>query len=211
MKQQTLWQARYLASPSWRSRGAVAPRRAVVPPPPPPSAEHPPHRPPRAALSSIRWGLVLFRVLRPPSSPRAQKCFDGPGNSKVWLLERHGLAAGHRRGGRSLRQRSRAGRTRQGLAFATADMLDEGAGELDALAFLQATSDLGARSRRTPIATRASSPSRCSRPSSTRRSRSWPTPSLARGTRRKSGHAFRALDERAEKSRATSQKKSRGW
>jgi predicted Zn-dependent peptidase len=68
---------------------------------------------------------------------------EGPAKSKVWLLERHGLplvtVAVVVPYGSSSESADRAG-----LAYATADMLDEGAGDRDALAFSQAINDLGA-------------------------------------------------------------------
>ena len=76
--------------------------------------------------------------------PPGPKVLEGPGKSKVWLLERHGLPlvtiAVVVPYGSSSEPIDKAG-----LAFATADMLDEGAGDRDALAFSQAINDLGAR------------------------------------------------------------------
>jgi predicted Zn-dependent peptidase len=69
---------------------------------------------------------------------------DGPAKSKIWLLERHGLplvtVAVVVPYGSSSESPDKAG-----LAYATADMLDEGAGDRDALAFSQAIHDLGAQ------------------------------------------------------------------
>jgi predicted Zn-dependent peptidase len=69
---------------------------------------------------------------------------EGPGKSKIWLLERHSLplvtvAVVVPYG--SAAEPAEKG----GLAHATADMLDEGAGDKDALLFSQAVNDLGAR------------------------------------------------------------------
>jgi predicted Zn-dependent peptidase len=76
--------------------------------------------------------------------PSAPQVLDGPGKSKIWLLERHGLplvtVAVVVPYGSAAEPIEKGG-----LAFAAADMLDEGAGNKDALAFSQAVNDLGAR------------------------------------------------------------------
>jgi predicted Zn-dependent peptidase len=76
--------------------------------------------------------------------PPAPQVLEGPGKSKVWLLERHGLplvtvaiVVPYGSASEPLEK--------GGLAHAAADMLDEGAGDRDALAFSQAVNDLGAR------------------------------------------------------------------
>ncbi len=85
-------------------------------------------------------------IASPPPAfvPPAPKVLEGPGKSKIWLLERHGLPLVTLTlvvpYGSSSEPLDKAG-----LAFATADMLDEGAGDRDALAFSQAVNDLGAR------------------------------------------------------------------
>ncbi|HMJ55149.1 MAG TPA: pitrilysin family protein [Polyangiaceae bacterium] len=79
-----------------------------------------------------------------PFVPPAPQVLDGPGKSKVWLLERHGLplvtvaiVVPYGSAAEPIEK--------GGLAYATADMLDEGAGDRDALLFSQAINDLGAR------------------------------------------------------------------
>jgi predicted Zn-dependent peptidase len=76
--------------------------------------------------------------------PPAPQVLEGPGKSKVWLLERHGLplvtVAIVVPYGSATEPLEKGG-----LAHAAADMLDEGAGARDALAFSQAINDLGAR------------------------------------------------------------------
>jgi zinc protease len=76
--------------------------------------------------------------------PPAPQVLEGPGKSKVWLLERHGLplvtvaiVVPYGSAAEPIEK--------GGLAYATADMLDEGAGDRDALVFSQAINDLGAR------------------------------------------------------------------
>ncbi len=79
-----------------------------------------------------------------PFVPPAPQVLEGPAGSKVWLLERHGLPivtiALVVPYGSAAEPMEKGG-----LAFATADMLDEGAGDRDALAFSQAVNDLGAK------------------------------------------------------------------
>jgi zinc protease len=79
-----------------------------------------------------------------PFVPPEPRVLEGPGHSKVWLLERHNLplatVAVVVPYGSALEPAEQGG-----LAFATADMLDEGAGDRDALAFSQAINDLGAK------------------------------------------------------------------
>jgi zinc protease len=76
--------------------------------------------------------------------PPAPQVLDGPGKSKIWLLERHRLplvtVAVVVPYGSATEPIEKGG-----LAFATADMLDEGAADKDALLFSQAVNDLGAR------------------------------------------------------------------
>ncbi len=80
----------------------------------------------------------------PAFVPPAPQVLDGPAKSKVWLIERHNLplvtVAVVVPYGSAAEPIEKGG-----LAYATADMLDEGAGERDALAFSQAVNDLGAR------------------------------------------------------------------
>ena len=79
-----------------------------------------------------------------PFVPPAPQVLDGPGKSKVWLLERRGLplvtVAVVVPYGSAAEPMEKGG-----LAHATADMLDEGAADKDALLFSQAVNDLGAR------------------------------------------------------------------
>ena len=69
--------------------------------------------------------------------------FEGPGGSKIWLLERHGLPLV------SLGVVSPVGSSADGplagRAHLVADMLDEGTDRLDAVAFSRALEDLGAQ------------------------------------------------------------------
>lgn len=79
-----------------------------------------------------------------PFVPEAPQVFDGPAGSKVWLFERHGLplvslAAAVPYGSAS------EPKDKVGLAYVTADMLDEGAGKRDPIAFAAALDLLGAR------------------------------------------------------------------
>jgi predicted Zn-dependent peptidase len=79
-----------------------------------------------------------------PYAPPSPLAFAGPAGSKVWLLERRGLPLASvvlvvPYG--SAADPPDAG----GLAHLTADMLDEGAGGRDALAFSSALEELGAR------------------------------------------------------------------
>ena len=80
----------------------------------------------------------------PPFVPPVPVVFPGPGGSTVWLVERHELplvaVALVVPYGSSSDPPKLAG-----LAHVTADMLDEGAGARDALAFSSAVDDLGAR------------------------------------------------------------------
>jgi zinc protease len=80
----------------------------------------------------------------PPFLPPTPKVFAGPGGSKVWLLERHNLPLV------SVALVVPVGAAaepadRGGLSVVTADMLDEGAGGRDAIAFSSALEELGAR------------------------------------------------------------------
>jgi len=99
-----------------------------------------------SASSGVADALGPRPIPSPPPAfvPPAPKVLDGPGKSKIWLLERHGLPLVTLTlvvpYGSSSEPLDKAG-----LAFATADMLDEGAGDRDALAFSQAVNDLGAR------------------------------------------------------------------
>lgn len=79
----------------------------------------------------------------PAFDPPAPVVLDGPGGSKVWLVERHALPLV------SIALVVPFGASRDpegeaGLATITADMLDEGAGARDALAFSSALQTLGA-------------------------------------------------------------------
>jgi predicted Zn-dependent peptidase len=79
-----------------------------------------------------------------PFSPPGAEVLAGPGGSKIWLLERHGLPLV------SVELLVPTGSTaepadRAGLAHVSADMVDEGAGSLDSMAFSRAIEDLGAQ------------------------------------------------------------------
>lgn len=87
---------------------------------------------------------------RPPVSapavfvPEAPEVLQGPAGSTVWLFERStlplvSLALAIPYGSAS------EPRDKEGLAFVTADMLDEGAGKLDPIAYAAALDSLGAR------------------------------------------------------------------
>lgn len=76
--------------------------------------------------------------------PEAPQVFDGPAGSKVWLYERHSLplvslAIAVPYGSAS------EPKDKVGLAYATSDMLDEGAGKRDPIAFAAALDLIGAR------------------------------------------------------------------
>jgi zinc protease len=121
--------------------GATPPPSPSLPPAPPVSFVQP------SASSTVAGDTLGPRPIpSPPPAfvPPGPKVLEGPGKSKVWLLERHGLPlvtiALVVPYGSSSEPLDKAG-----LAFATADMLDEGAGDRDALAFSQAINDLGAR------------------------------------------------------------------
>ncbi|HKQ70197.1 MAG TPA: pitrilysin family protein, partial [Polyangiaceae bacterium] len=113
-------------------------------PPPPAAASATPAPPPAPATSADPLGPRP--IPKPPTAftPPAPRVLEGPGKSKVWLLERHGLPlvtiAVVVPYGSAAEPPEKAG-----LSFATADMLDEGAGKLDALGFSQALNDLGAK------------------------------------------------------------------
>lgn len=82
----------------------------------------------------------------PPASfvPELPQVFAGPGGSTVWLFERHSLPLVSM--AVAVPYGSAAEPTNQpGLAFVSADMLDEGAGKLDPLAYAAALDLLGAR------------------------------------------------------------------
>jgi predicted Zn-dependent peptidase len=113
----------------------------VPPPPAPPPVASPVT--PQASAATDPLGprpVPQAPVAYVPPEPRV---LEGPGRSKVWLLERHNLplvtAAVVVPYGSALEPAEQGG-----LAFAAADMLDEGAGDRDALAFSQAVNDLGA-------------------------------------------------------------------
>ena len=116
-------------------RLAPAPPVPVTPTPPPASQRG--GRRPWAARPDAAARL-------PPFVPPEPQVLEGQVGSKVWLLERHALplvtvAVVVPYGS------AREPTDKAGLAFVTADMLDEGAGDRDALAFSQAVNDLGAR------------------------------------------------------------------
>jgi predicted Zn-dependent peptidase len=114
--------------------------RAPAPPAPPPPAAS---ASPAPVAEADPLGPRPIPPAPPPFVPPAPRLIEGPGGSKVWLLERHNLplatVAVVVPYGSALEPAEQGG-----LAFATADMLDEGAGDRDALAFSQAVNDLGA-------------------------------------------------------------------
>jgi predicted Zn-dependent peptidase len=112
--------------------------------PPPPAPPPPASAAPQASATPDPLGprpVPQAPVAYVPPEPRV---LEGPGRSKVWLLERHNLplatVAVVVPYGSALEPAEQGG-----LAFAAADMLDEGAGDRDALAFSQAVNDLGAQ------------------------------------------------------------------
>jgi len=115
----------------------ICPRAEPVPAaaPPPVAADAPPSDP---------LGARPIPAPAKPFVPPIPQVLEGPGKSKVWLLERHGLplvtvaiVVPYGSAAEPIEK--------GGLAHATADMLDEGAGNRDALLFSQAVNDLGAR------------------------------------------------------------------
>jgi len=137
--------ARHLALPCVLAAFACgAPSKAPAPPPSEVAA-------PSASAASPEANAVSDPLgprpnPRPPVAfvPPEPRVLEGPGHSKVWLIERHSLPLA------TIAVVVPYGSANEspaqgGLAFATADMLDEGAGERDALAFSQALNDLGAK------------------------------------------------------------------
>jgi predicted Zn-dependent peptidase len=80
-----------------------------------------------------------------PFVPPSPEVFEGPGGSKVWLLERHGLPLVSLVA--LVPNGASADGKLPGRAHLTADMLDEGTDKLDAVAFSRALEDLGAQLR----------------------------------------------------------------
>jgi zinc protease len=117
--------------------------------PPPPAAEP---AAPKTSESPVASAAPPEDPLGPRPMPGAPPAFtppspqilEGPAHSRLWLLERHGLPlvtiAVVVPYGSASEQPEKAG-----LSFVTADMLDEGTKDRDALAFSQAIHDLGAR------------------------------------------------------------------
>lgn len=106
----------------------------------------PPAKPPQAEAKAPEDSLGPRPIPGPsvPFQPEAPQVFDGPGGSKVWLYERHSLplvslAIAVPYGSAS------DPKDQAGLAFAGADMLDEGAGNRDPIAFAAALDLIGAR------------------------------------------------------------------
>ncbi|MCC6557342.1 MAG: insulinase family protein [Polyangiaceae bacterium] len=122
---------------------ACEPPAAKAPPPPPaggPAASAPP-----AAGSAAPDALGEKPALPPPRAftPPAPVVFEAANGIKVWLLARPALpivsvALAIPAGSASDPPKS------AGLAYITADMLDEGAGSRDAVALSSAVNDLGA-------------------------------------------------------------------
>jgi zinc protease len=119
---------------------------STPPAPAPPPASPVTIAPPTAQSAVAGDALGPRPIPSPPPAfvPPGPRVLEGPGKSKIWLLERHGLPLVNIAlvvpYGSSTEPFDKAG-----LAYATADMLDEGAGDRDALAFSQAINDLGAR------------------------------------------------------------------
>ena len=123
------------------SAGCGAPTPVALPPAPPaltavvPQASTAPLDPlgPRPQLA-----------MPPPFLPPAPRVFSGTNGIKVWLLERHQIPEVSCDmtvpSGASSDPKDRAG-----LAYATANMLDEGAGTRGAIDLARAIDDLGAR------------------------------------------------------------------
>ena len=115
------------------------PEPILVPPPPAPSAA------PTASVAQATDPLGERPAVPepPPFMAPTPELFDGPGGSKIWLLERHGLpllsvVAVTPHG-------ASADGALPGRAHLVADMLDEGTDKLDAVAFSRAIEDLGAQ------------------------------------------------------------------
>ena len=121
------------------SSGCGGASRVPPPPAPPPAAS----ASPQASAASDPLGPRPVTQAPAPYMPPEPRVLEGPGRSKVWLLERHNLplaaVAVVVPYGSALEPAEQGG-----LAFAAADMLDEGAADRDALAFSQAVNDLGA-------------------------------------------------------------------
>ncbi|MCS6899912.1 MAG: pitrilysin family protein [Myxococcales bacterium] len=115
----------------------------ILVPLPPSSAEMPPASSVPPTIDPLGERPV---VADPgPFVPPVPEVFEGPAGSKIWLLERHGLPLV------SLVALVPHGASSDGKfpgrAYLTADMLDEGTDQLDAVAFSRALEDLGAQLR----------------------------------------------------------------
>ena len=137
------WTALTLGLVAGLTLGSCGGSQPPPPAPPAPAASAPPAAP---QVSAPADPLGPRPVPKPPIAfvPPEPRVIDGPGRSKIWLLERHNLPLATVAivvpYGSAVEPAEQGG-----LAFATADMLDEGAGDRDALAFSQAINDLGAK------------------------------------------------------------------
>ncbi len=120
---------------------ATGPEPVLVHPSPEASTSAP------VASASAAPDLLGARPLPPEPAafaPPDAEILPGPQGSKIWLIERHGLPLV------SVELLVPIGSTsepadRTGLAHVAADMVDEGAGSLDAMGFSRAIEDLGAQ------------------------------------------------------------------
>ena len=96
-----------------------------------------------SALRTLCGGLLLLLVALPAAAATKVQSVTSPGGITAWLVEDHSLPVVTLdvafRGGAALDPKDRAG-----LATFTADLLDEGAGELDSEAFQGKLEDLAA-------------------------------------------------------------------
>lgn len=100
--------------------------------------------PPKAEAAPDSLGPRPIPGPPAPFQPAAPKVFDGPAGSKVWLYERHGLplvslAIAVPYGSASEPEQE------AGLAYVAANMLEQGAGNRDAIAFAGALDLIGAK------------------------------------------------------------------
>lgn len=115
-----------------------------LPPPPPPAASVAPSASVAPPPAPDRLGPKPEMVKAPPYVPPLAETLPGPGGSTIWLVERHELplvsvAVVTPHGG------SRDPVDEAGLAHLTSDLLDEGGGRRDAIAFAGALDGIGAR------------------------------------------------------------------
>jgi zinc protease len=119
-------------------------------PAPPPAASRPPAPPaPPSAVAAIRPDPLGPRPAAPPPAPfipPTPLVYAGPNGMTVWVVERHALPIVAATMAVSVGAASDP-QGKQGLAWVTANMLDEGAGKLGAIAFAKQIEALGAQVR----------------------------------------------------------------